>query len=157
MPQLDFDSFASQIFWLFVVYFLIYGFVSLYLTPLIFSIREDRANKLDADNKKSKEFENEIESVQVALAKLRQELQSEEEVLSSEHKKSLELRLKKEESKFERKLKKTLQNAEAALGDEIVATKNKIDDLVYLHASFMLEQLTGKKIYEDVLKNDNNR
>lgn len=47
MPQLDYSTFSSQIFWLIVVFFILYLFISKKFIPAIFSIFEDRYTRIN--------------------------------------------------------------------------------------------------------------
>jgi F-type H+-transporting ATPase subunit b len=152
MPQLEFSTFASQIFWLTISYGLIYCFVSRYITSAIFAIKNERREKIDSDLQKAKLFMSEIEDVQNALINLRSDILEKEHDIIIEHKKLFDQNALKEEAKSERKLKKSMQNAQISAKDEEDSIRKKLDELCYVHASFLIKKLTGNNVDEELLK-----
>lgn len=154
MPQLEFATFASQIFWLAISYGLIYLFVSKYITTAIFAIKQEREEKIYSDSEKAKLFISEIEDIQNALINLRSEILEKERAILLENKKTFEQNMQKEEAKADRRLKKSMQNVQISANEEIVSMKAKLEELSYFHASFLLKKLIGKNVAEELLKSN---
>ena len=152
MPQLEFSTFPSQIFWLSIFYGLIYLFVSRYITPAIFSIKRERGEKASIDSQKADLFIAESEGIKKSLLDLQKEFLEKERAILIEYKKDFEINLKKEEAKSERRIKKSIQNAQTSVNEEIEFTKTKLDELSYIHAGFLVKKLTGEQVTDKVLK-----
>ena len=152
MPQLEFATFPSQIFWLAISYGLIYLFVSKYITPTIFALKKEREDKIKLDSQKASLFISESEDIQKSLMSLRAELLEKESAILLESKKAFESNVQKEESKFDRKIKKSVQNAQISVNEEVKSVKEKLDELSNFHASFLIKKLIGKKVDEEVFK-----
>jgi F-type H+-transporting ATPase subunit b len=154
MPQLEFATFASQIFWLAVSYGLIYLFVTKYITAAIFAIKHEREEKIYSDSEKAKLFMSEIEDIQNALINLRSEILEKERAILLENKKTFEQNMQKEEAKADRRLKKSMQNVQISANEELDLMKIKLEELSYFHASFLLKKLIGKNVAEELLKSN---
>jgi F-type H+-transporting ATPase subunit b len=81
MPQFDPQWFASQIFWLTVVFTVLYFVLSRFAIPRIGDVLEERQAKIEDDLRKAEELKAEAEKVlneyEAALAQARGEAQAE--------------------------------------------------------------------------------
>lgn len=65
MPQLDFSTYPSQLFWLFVFFTLLYLILAYVATPKITKVMEDRANALQQLSEKSHRYRDKAEALLV--------------------------------------------------------------------------------------------
>ncbi len=61
MPQLDYTTFSSQLFWLVVSFSLLLMFVSLFVSPRLNNIFQARKDRIDGDLLDAKEFQAQAE------------------------------------------------------------------------------------------------
>ncbi|MEJ2119418.1 MAG: F0F1 ATP synthase subunit B' [Alphaproteobacteria bacterium] len=128
MPQLNPESFASQLFWLavtFILFFLIAWRVAL---PKIGRVLEDRRERIDRDVSKAQEVRNEAEAVLAEYEKLSAEGRASAQVVlreanelaaaeaAAEHEK-LSHRLADDITKAERRIDEARKSALEGLGD----------------------------------------
>jgi F-type H+-transporting ATPase subunit b len=69
MPQLDFHTFPTQIFWLFVSFVVLYVLMTAVALPRIERIIEGRRRRLDDDLEKASQMKSEAEAVIAAYEK----------------------------------------------------------------------------------------
>ncbi|MCE2516296.1 MAG: F0F1 ATP synthase subunit B' [Alphaproteobacteria bacterium] len=69
LPQLDFTTWPTQIFWLVVSFALAYVLMWRVVTPRIASVLEDRHDRLDDDMQRARQAADEAESMRVAFEK----------------------------------------------------------------------------------------
>ena len=86
MPQLNPESFSSQLFWLFVFFLILYTIVSSIFIPKIRKIRDGRENTIEKLLSDSKLIN---ESVENAIVKINNDLKKEKEISSIEINKAL--------------------------------------------------------------------
>lgn len=63
MPQFDFTTYLSQLFWFAICFAILYSFVSYVILPRIKSILNTRSNLINTDNSIALEFENTTKSI----------------------------------------------------------------------------------------------
>jgi F-type H+-transporting ATPase subunit b len=61
MPQLDFATYSSQIFWLLVSFIFLFGFTSGYFLPRFYGLLSSRKKALDDESSEIEEFKKNIE------------------------------------------------------------------------------------------------
>lgn len=88
MPQLDFTTFPSQIFWILIGFLMVYYFVSRVVTPDLEDILKNRASHVDELLQNAKQLKEEAESLEknslIAMENAGIEMSSiESEMLSS--------------------------------------------------------------------------
>lgn len=107
MPQLDFTTYSSQIFWLIICFTTLYFFVSKIILPRIAQIINERNLIIDEDLEKAKKLEEKIS-----------ELNSKNEELKKDAN-------KKYQQKIEEALKKASKEREKIIED----LKNNLDSM----------------------------
>ena len=152
MPQLDINTFISQIFWLFIAYSFLYLFVSKYITKVIFDIKNDREEKILADTKKTEIFLSEFQDINNEVLSLKKDVKDKELQIFDDAKKKLLLESQKANAKFQRKTQKAIRDYKASVDEELLNLENKVQDLNYFHACFLFKKLINQKISEDMLK-----
>ena len=69
MPQFDSTHFASQLFWLYASFILLFILLSVFAMPKIASVLEDRAKRIDNDLDKAHQLKTEAEAAIAAYEK----------------------------------------------------------------------------------------
>ena len=103
MPQFDFHSFSSQIFWLIFCFFVLYYFMSKVFLPRIRDIIKERHNNISDNKFQALELRAKIDEIETNIQKIKKEAQSEykkalsnssKEAALSKDKKTQQLKLK---------------------------------------------------------------
>ena len=152
MPQLDPTHWASQAFWLILIFSILYISIAKYYLPKIKNNLDDRENKikedLDAANKfkelselKLKEYERTLENSKKEVSKI---------LLETKTKLDKDIQLKKNN------IEKEIENEIAKAQKEIAELKkNSISDIQNISkdiASNIIENISGDKLNESSIK-----
>jgi len=152
MPQLDPKYWASQAFWLVLVFAILYISVSKFYLPKIKNNLDDRENKIKEDLEAASKFKD------LSEAKLKEYQQILEDVkkevikihLESKNKLDKDIHIKKEI--MEKEIEKEISKAQ----DEIVELKKKsvtsIHNISQDIASNIIENISGDKLNESSIK-----
>ena len=152
MPQLDPKYWASQAFWLILVFTILYISIAKFYLPKIKNNLDNRENKikndLDDANKfkelselKLKEYEKILENAKKEIAKIH---------LESKNKLDKDIQLKK--GTVEKEIEKEIIKAQKEISD---IKKNSISDIQKISgniASNIIEKISGEKLNESSIK-----
>ena len=152
MPQLDPTYWASQAFWLILVFTILYISIAKFYLPKIKNNLDDRENKIKEDLEAASKFKD------LSEAKLKEYQQILEDVkkevikihLESKNKLDKDIHIKKEI--MEKEIEKEISKAQ----DEIVELKKKsvtsIHNISQDIASNIIENISGDKLNESSIK-----
>ena len=150
MPQLNPDSFSSQIFWLFVFFSILFTVLHFFLLPKIKNIRSRRNETIDSYLKETKELNQKIEDI---INKMDNELSTNKILFEKEVKKTLEenkLSFNQKISSFDKELEKKktdfsndLMEAKREIEKNIPKISMELSDQLY-------EKILGEKIKSNV-------
>jgi len=152
MPQLDPTYWASQIFWLILVFSVLYISIAKFYLPKIKKNLDDRENKikedLDEANNLRKLSEKKLREYEVILENSKKEVTK--ILLESKNKLDKDIKNKKEtmEKEIEIKIKK-------AQKDILDLKKNSVDSIHSISqeiASNIIEKMSGDKLNESSIK-----
>ena len=152
MPQLDPTYWASQAFWLILIFTLLYLTLSKILIPKIKESIDDRENKIKDDldeahklktlaEKKLKEYEAEIESAKKEVQKI---------IFEIKKKLSSEIIIKKK--KFEKEIELEVKNAEQEIEDLKKESLTNISNISEEITSKLIEMVSGDPLNQSSIK-----
>lgn len=127
LPQLDFDTWPSQIFWLIVSLVILYNLMTKIALPRISSVLEERADAIADDLDRAEEFKRKAEEASAAydraLAEARTEAQAIATETRAEIQKEIDAELAKADEEIaaraaesERRIKQIRDDALASVG-----------------------------------------
>ena len=73
MPQFDFATYSSQIFWFSICFITLYYFISRRILPRVKEIIENRTGVIDSDTNLAKKIDQEVAQIKAVTDKLRNE------------------------------------------------------------------------------------
>ena len=152
MPQLDPTYWASQAFWLVLIFTMLYLTLSKMLIPKIKESIDDRENKIKDDldeahelkvvaEKKLKEYELEIEIAKKEVQKI---------IFDSKKKLNSEILNKKK--KFEKEIEKEIENAEKEIENLREDSLRNISIISEEMTSKVIEQISGEPMNQSSIK-----
>ena len=152
MPQLDPTYWASQAFWLILVFSILYVSIAKFYLPKIKKNLDDRENKIkedldEANNLKSlseeklKEYEITLENSKVEVTKI---------LLESKNKLDKDIRRKKET--MEKEIEIEISKAQEEILDLKKSSINSINSISQDISSSIIEKLSGDKLNESSIK-----
>lgn len=84
LPQLNFESFPSQIFWLLVAFFLLYWLMSKIALPRIASVLEERADAIASDLDRAEELKRKAQEAEAAYKQALADARSKAQAIAAE-------------------------------------------------------------------------
>ena len=152
MPQLDSKYWASQGFWLVLVFVCLYLAMANFFIPKIKNNLNNRDSKIKNDLDEAKKFKDESEKRQkeyeVTIDKAKKQVQK----ILSENKNKLNLEIQKKRRTIENEIEKEIQKAQKEiilLKKESVNHISKISEEV---TAKVIEEISGDKLNESSIK-----
>ena len=152
MPQLDPTYWASQAFWLILIFTVLYISISKFYLPKIKSNLDNRENKIKED------LENAIKFKEASEAKLKEyeiiieNAKKEVSKIHFESKKALNKKMNTKKEVIEKEIEKEISNAQKEI---VELKKNSISSIQSISinvASSIIENITGDKLKESSIK-----
>ena len=152
MPQLDPTYWASQAFWLILIFTVLYISISKFYLPKIKSNLDNRDNKIKED------LENAIKFKEASEAKLKEyeiiieNAKKEVSKIHFESKKALNKKINTKKEVIEKEIEKEISNAQKEI---VELKKNSISSIQSISinvASSIIENITGEKLKESSIK-----
>ncbi len=151
MPQFDPQYFASQLFWLAVIFVFLYLVMARLVLPRIAEVLEERSERIADDLDKAESLKKEAESViaayEAALAKARGEASA---VLAQTSQEVAEMAAKRQ-AEFARGLAEKASAAEQRIAKAKEDAKTQIRGIAIAAAGDIVERLTGATADENAI------
>ena len=150
MPQLNPDSFVSQIFWLTVFFFLLFVSLHYFFLPRIHNLRSQREKTIENYLTETKKLNEQIEGI---IKQIEDELYEGKNFFESEIKKTTEFNKKI----FEQKIKAVDQNLEEKklnFSQNLLSSKKNFEDKIPKICVNLSDQLYEKVIGEKIKGNE---
>jgi F-type H+-transporting ATPase subunit b len=141
MPQLDIGTYASQLFWLFTCFGLLYIFMSRVSVPLIGSVLEKRQLHIEGTLKRGVELEGKAENLRVEFEQVLTESRqhAHQMLVSSVHDIGITTAQQKEESS--EAMMARIQSAQNEISRQKDASLKELKDAAGMIASDILQKL----------------
>ena len=143
MPQLDFATYASQLFWLAVTFIVLYLLMSKLGLPRVHSVIEARRKRIDDDLGRASEIKNEAEAAMAAYQRTLAEARAQAQAAVRERTE----RFAAEAAERQRQVSAALGEQTKAAEQQIVAAKERafadIRNVAVEVARSVSEKLTG--------------
>ena len=146
MPQLDFTTFITQLFWLFLCLSFLYFVLSKIALPRISDVIEERNDTITDDLDEAKALSLEAEKVVDQLkSKLEDARSSSQKKLMDERQKSLDI-VSSERKKFEENISKEISSSEEKINKGKAEALKKASELAEDIAEEIINNLYVKKV-----------
>jgi len=146
LPQLDFTTWPTQIFWLVVSFLLAYLLMWRLVVPRIGSVLEERHNRIEDDLRRARQASDDAEQARVAFEDL---LANARNDASETTRKATESIMKKMDRKMETanaNLAKKTASAETDIANARNEALKDVSDIAATSAIDVVSQLTGMKV-----------
>ncbi len=128
MPQFDFTTYSSQVFWLIVCFAILYYFVSKIILPRIHDIISDRSYVINQDLSLAKDLEKQSSDLQIKAAQLRQDAISQYQIELDHASKNAQIERDSLIEKLKEKLDHNAKKSHKELQIFIANSKNKVEE-----------------------------
>ena len=152
MPQLDPKYWASQAFWLILVFTILYISISKFYLPKIKTNLDDRENKIKDDIDDANKFKELAESKLKEYEKILENAKREVIKIHIETKNTLDKDIKIKKETVEKEIEKEILNAQkeiAELKKNSISSIQKVSENI---ASDIIETISGDKLNESSIK-----
>ena len=152
MPQLDPKYWASQAFWLILVFTLLYLAISKFFIPKIKSSLDDRENKIKSDideaNKLKELSEKKQKEYNVVIENAKKEVQK----ILNENKNRLNTEIQNKKKVIEKEIEKEIEKAQVEIKNLKKSSINNIGKISEEIAQKIIEEISGDKLNESSIK-----
>ena len=152
MPQLDPKYWASQAFWLILVFTILYISVAKFYLPKIKNNLDNRENRIKDDLDDANKFKELSETKLKEYEKILEEAKKEVIKIQIESKNILEKDIQTKKDAIEKEIEKEIAKAQKEISD---LKKNSISDIQKISeniASNIIETISGDKLNESSIK-----
>ena len=152
MPQLDPKYWASQAFWLILVFTILYISIAKFYLPKIKNNLDTRENKIKNDLEDANKFKELSESKLREYEKILEDAKKEVIKIQIESKNTLDKDIKTKKETIEKEIEKEIIKAQKEISD---LKKNSITDIQKISeniASNIIESISGDKLNENSIK-----
>ena len=152
MPQLDPTYWASQVFWLILIFTLLYLALSKIFIPKIKESIDDRENKIKDDLDESQELKNlaelKLKEYEVTIEDAKKEVQK----IIFESKKKLSIEIQNKKKKFEKEIETEIKSAEQEIRILKKESLGSISTISEEMASKIIEMVSGEPLNQSSVK-----
>ena len=152
MPQLDPKYWASQAFWLILVFIVLYFSISKFYLPKIKNNLDDRENRIKDDIEDANKSKELSESKLKEYEKILEDAKKEVIKIQIESKAKLDKDINEKKEKIEKEIEKELIQAQKEIAE---LKKNSISDIQSISkeiAANIIENISGDKLNESSIK-----
>ena len=152
MPQLDPKYWASQAFWLILVFSVLYISIAKFYLPKIKNNLDNRENRIKDDLDDANKFKELSELKFKEYEKILEEAKKEVIKIHIESKNSLDKNIQSKKETIEKEIEKEITKAQKEISD---LKKNSISDIQKISeniASNLIETISGDKLNESSIK-----
>ena len=152
MPQLDPKYWASQAFWLILIFSTLYILIAKFYLPKIKSNLDNRENRIKDDLEDASKFKGLSETKLREYKKILEEAKKEVIKIQIESKNILEKDIQTKKETIEKEIEKEITKAQKEISD---LKKNSISDIQKISeniASNIIEKISGDKLNESSIK-----
>ena len=152
MPQLDPTYWASQAFWLILIFTVLYISIAKFYLPKIKSNLDDRENKIKEDLDAANKFKNLSESKLKEYEKILYDSKKEVIKIHLESKKKLDKDIHNKKDSMEKDIEIEISKAQKEILDIKKNSVNSIQDISRAITANIIEKISGDKLNESSIK-----
>lgn len=151
-PPFDTTTFASQLFWLAIVFGALYFLMSTVIVPRIGGILEDRATRIASDLAAAEKAKNEADAAGIAFEKSLSDARNSASKLASDTREKMNASLEASKKSLEADLTAKMVAAETTIAETKAKAMASVKDIAAEATDAIVSRVTGKKISPDVIK-----
>ena len=152
MPQLDPKYWASQVFWLIVIFTALYLSISKLFVPKIKNGLDNRNDKIKNDLDEAKNLKEKSEQKQIEYEKIIEEAKKEVQKMIFESKNKLEADINLKNKAFDAEITKEIDATQKEIN---TLNKESLNDILLISESItsqIIESISGEKLNESSIK-----
>lgn len=143
MPQLDFSTYTSQIFWLAITFIILYAFIQTYVAPAIESLISIRKNKIEQDLAHATEIRTKVEELRAKYQENRQAVSSKISEMLERELAALNKKMEEENAKVNNRILEKTSQIEAKITEQTQKYKAELDKAIVEFAIFLIHKISN--------------
>lgn len=146
LPQLDFTTWPTQIFWLMVSFLLAYLLMWRLVVPRIGSVLEERHNRIEDDLRRARQASDDAEKARGAFEEMLANARNEASDKTRQATESIMNKMDRKMETANANLAKKMATAEADIANAKNAALKDVSEIAATSAIDVVSQLTGMKV-----------
>jgi len=146
LPQLDFSTWPTQIFWLVVSFALAYLLMWRIVVPRIGSVLEERHNRIEDDLRRARQASDDAEEAREAFEKMLADARNNGNEMTRKATESIMSKMERKVATANASLAKKMSEAEAEIAKARTDALKEVSDIASTSAMDVVAQLTGMKV-----------
>lgn len=143
LPQFNPEFYASQAFWVLLIFVLLYVFFSKSILPVLSSTIENRRAQLDGDLENARAMKEEAERVRKAYEKALAEARSRAQMILSDNERAIKARVSESLSALQEKSLKEMERTQASLTEAKAEAMKDIEGIAAQAATQAAHKIAG--------------
>ena len=143
MPQLNTEFWASQIFWLILIFSILYTVIWKIFLPRIIDSIENRKSRVIGDLNGAQKLKENAEKILGEYNKIIEDTKKEAKRIIEDNKKKLEIDIKNKKQKFNEEIEKELMSVEKEIKSLKKSSISSINKIAVEISSEVIKQLVG--------------
>ena len=152
MPQLDPKYWASQAFWLILIFTILYISIAKFYLPKIKNNLDDRENKIKDDVDDANKFKDLSESKFKEYEKILADAKKEVIKIQIESKNILDKDIQSKKEAMEKEIENEISKAQKEINELKISSLNDIQNISESITSSIIENISGDKLNESSVK-----
>ncbi len=152
MPQLDPTFWASQAFWLVLVFLVLYILTSKFYLPKIRNNLEDRENKIKEDLENANKFKEDSETKLKEYEKIIEKAKREVTKIHLDSKNTLNKNIQEKKEVMEKEIENEISKAQKEILELKKNSISSIQEISVNITSNIIEKISGEKLNESSIK-----
>ena len=144
LPQLEFDTYVGQVFWLLITFGLLYAILSRVFLPRLGGVIEERRNRIADDYDQAAEFKRQAEEAQAAYEKSLSDAKARAASIAAETRRSVEADIAEMEAENEQKLEAEIAEAERRIQATAEAARGAVTEAARETTKELVATLIGE-------------
>ncbi len=151
LPQMDASTYASQLFWLAVLFGILYWAMDNIFLKKLGGIIEERRNRLADDYDQAAEFKVQAEDAEKAYLAALNEARAKASAIAAETRAALDKEIAEMQAETEEKLSARLETAEKSIAEMQAKAAEKVKDAAVETTQALVETLIDEKPTPDAV------
>lgn len=152
MPQLDFDTYLPQLFWLAVTFIFLYLMLAKRALPRVGEVLEERQNRIDSDLEQAENFRKESEELEAAYEKLSADARAKALAHLKAERERVQVILGEKQAAMTTSLEERLGEAEGRISEAKTQALKGVEDIAIEACVSIVAKVSGASLTKTVAK-----
>ncbi|MEE8295433.1 MAG: hypothetical protein V3R64_06945 [Sphingomonadales bacterium] len=152
MPQLDFDTYLPQLFWLAVTFVFLYLMLARKALPRVGEVLEERQNRIDSDLEQAENFRKESEALEADYERLSVEARAKALAHLKAEREKVQVILGEKQAAMTTNLEERLGEAEGRISEAKTQALKSVEDIATEACVLVVAKVSGMNLTKTTAK-----